>query len=88
MQKSEIRKTVDDFLNNVREPLEKGLADGTIKPIEIEAVLSQIQKEEGLPALGRRIAKEAMGDGSGSEASEDELEALGQDIAKHANGGE
>ena len=35
MRQEEIRKTVDDFLNNVREPLERGLADGTIKPAEI-----------------------------------------------------
>jgi len=86
MDKAEIRKTVDDFLDNVREPLEKGLADGTIKPAEVNAVLGEIQREEGLPALGRTIAKETMGGGSGSDASEEDLEALGADIAKMANG--
>lgn len=84
MEKEQIRKCVDDFLNDIREPLEKALQEGRVKPSEINAILGEIQKEEGLPALGRSIAKEAMG--GGAEASDDDLEALGADIAKMANG--
>ena len=86
MDKAEIRKTVDGFLDNVREPLEKALQDGRVKPQEVNAILGEIQREEGLPALGRSIAKETMNGGSGSDASDDDLEALGADIAKMANG--
>lgn len=84
MERSQIRKMVDDFLNDLRTPLEKALQDGRVKPSEINEVLDSLQNEGGPEATGRKIAKVAMEDSS-TKADED-LESIGADIARMANG--
>ena len=97
METEQIRKCVDDFLNDIREPLEKAMRDGDVKPSEVAGVLDEMEKAEtrsriaktsddDLESLGREIAAKAGADDEDPPTSDDELEAIGADIAKIANG--
>ena len=101
MEKNEIRKLVNRFLDDDRARLEKAMRDGDVKPSEVAGVLDEMEKaetktrreriakrsDEDLESLGREIAKNGPDD-EGPPATDEELEAVGADIAKIANGEE
>ena len=84
MERKQIRKMVDDFLNDIREPLEKAVLDGRVRPSQIKEVLDSLRDEGGPEATGRKIAKFAMKESS--PKTDEDLESIGADIARLANG--
>lgn len=95
MEKKEVKELVNRFLDGERRPLEKAMREGAIRPSVLVGVLNdldaaegrdRIQKTDDLERLGREIAKNSMNDDDPPPATDEELEALGLDIAKAANG--
>jgi hypothetical protein len=72
MEKAEVEKLVKRFLEGDQLPLEKAMRNGQVKPSVIVGILEDLDKVE----KGARIEKE------------DDLEALGREIAKAAMKGE